>query len=221
MKRILFFICLAAFFCLNLFAQNANETNPLNYRFTLGGGYAYRLGKIEKTNYDSLEDFAKRLRSGFNLEASGQLFFRNNIGIGLNAIYIRQHESEPDKLVPTATGSKIIRLRETTQFFYLGPAFVAQSKLNKIMFNGELGAGLLVFKDSGEIWDIVKADLTRSTVGLHLGFSPEYRISSQLGIGLKLSMTTGFIRTSFYGGKEKTWNISNASIGTFISFRTR
>lgn len=223
MKKILVLTCFAAIFCVNIMAQEANES-PLQpkktYRFTLGGGYAHRLGKMEKTGLAEIDDFSKKLRHGFNLEAAGQLFFNENIGIGLNAIYIRQHESEPDRVIPTSTGFQTIKLRETTQFFYVGPAFVARTQPNKFRVYGEAGIGLLVFNDSGEVWDF-EADLTRPTVGFHLGISPEYRISSQLGIGLKLALTSGFIRTSFYGGKEKTWNVSNLSIGTFISFRTK
>ncbi|MDR2916900.1 MAG: hypothetical protein LBV74_19065, partial [Tannerella sp.] len=191
-----------------------------NLRFTLGGGYAYRLGKIEKTGNAYIDDFTKKLRHGFNLDASGQLFFTKNIGVGINAIYIRLHAVEPDKIIPSITGYTTIKMNETTQFFYLGPSFVASTRLSKIMCYGEGGAGLLVFHDSGEVIRI-NASITKPTVGFHLGFSPEYRFSSQFGIGLKLSMTAGFIRTSFYGTDEERLNVSNLNIGTFISFRTR
>ncbi len=223
MKKLLILFLLTKIFCVYLTGQDAEgyliRTNK-NLRFTIGGGYAYRLGKIEKTGNADIDDFAKKIRHGFNLDASGQLFFTGNIGVGINAVYIRQHASEPDKIIPSMIGYTTIKMNETTQFFYLGPSFVASTRLSKIMCYGEVGAGLLIFHDSGEVMQ-VNASITKPTVGFHIVFSPEYRLSPQLGVGLKLSMTAGFIRTSFYGTDEKNQNVSNLSIGTFISFRTR
>lgn len=223
MKKLPVLILMTALFCVNLIAQNNgdNVARPTkSYRFTLGSGYAYRLGKMEKTGDKVTDDLAKKLRHGFDLNASGQLFFNRNIGIGINAIYIRQHESGPERVIPMLTGFTSLELKETTQFFYLGPSFVVSSNPNKIVYYAEAGAGLLVFDDAGDIYGI-KFDLTRPTVGFHLGVSPEYRFSSQFGLGLKLSLTAGFIYTSFYGTDEKLRNVSNLNIGAFISFRTK
>ena len=223
MKKLLILILASVLCCINLIAQE-NSVHAIRpkkiYRFTLGGGYAYHLGKIEKTENEWIDDFAKRLRHGFDVNASGQLFLNKNMGVGMNMIYIRQHESEPDKVIPTTTGYTTFKFKETTQFFYIGPSFVVSSNPNRMMCYAEAGAGLLIFDDSGEIYNI-KANFTRPTVGFHLGFSPEYRFSSRFGVGLKLAVTAGFIYTSFYGTDEKLRNVSNLSMGAFISFRTK
>jgi len=203
-------------------AQNANELpikEKKDFRFTLGGGYSYRLGKLQKTDNRG-RDFGKDMRHGFNVESSGQLFFNENYGIGMNAIYMRQQEARPDISLPGIIGIYRYKLRETTQFFYVGPAFAARVREKKLSLYAEAGAGLLVFDDRGDI-DLNKVKLTHATVGVHIGISPEYRLSSHLGVGLKLSVTTGFMRTSYYGYKTKTWNLSNASMGAFISFRSK
>lgn len=225
MKKLFIFILMVKMFCLGLFAQGQSTeeySTPIKriYRVALGGGYAYRLGKIDKTGSKWIDDFTKKLRHGYHLEASGQLFFARNMGIGINAVYIKQNEAEPEIKIPSVVGYTTFKLNETTQYFYIGPSFVLHSNLKKIICYAETGAGLLIFHDSGEYMEY-KANLTRPTVGFHLGFSPEYQLSSQVGIGLKLSITAGFIRTSFYGMDRKVHNVSNASVGAFISFRTK
>ena len=218
--KILFVVLLSCVFCVNLISQVINDYSiqqKNDFRFTLGGGYAYHLGKIEKMNE---YEFLKKLRHGFNLEISAQKFYKSTIGFGFNTIYIKQHMSEPDKYIPTTIGFDVLKTNETTQFFYIGPSFVISTNPDKITYYGEIGAGLLLFSDVGEYY-IFKGSITRPTVGVHTGFSAEYKISSMLGFGLMVSMTAGLIRTSFYEERKKTYNVSNATIGAFISFRTK
>ena len=219
-EKILSVVLLSCVFCVNLISQVINDYSiqqKNDFRFTLGGGYAYRLGKIEKT--DEYESF-KKLHHGFNMEISAQKFYKSTIGFGFNSVYIKQHMSEPDIYFPSTIGSSVFKVNETIQFFYIGPSFVISTNPDKITYYGEIGAGLLLFNDVGEYY-IFKGSITRPTVGVHTGFSAEYKISSMLGIGLKLSMTAGLIRTSFYEERKKTYNVSNATIGAFISFRTK
>jgi hypothetical protein len=50
-----------------------------NFRLALGGGYGYRLGKIEKTGDQKLDDFSRGLRGGYNLDLEMQYFIKNSI----------------------------------------------------------------------------------------------------------------------------------------------
>ncbi len=58
-----------------------------DFRIAIGGGYAFRLGKIEKTGDPGIDDLNKQLRHGFNIDADAQYFFKESWGLGLNANY--------------------------------------------------------------------------------------------------------------------------------------
>ena len=224
MKHILIFILFTQVFCVNLVAQKSEEVSVRaknEFRFTLGGGYAYRLGILLKTGDDHIDELSQKLRHGFNLDASGQMYFTPHIGIGLNAIYVRQHEYDEGKTIPTMTGyATMDYFKETTEFFYIGPSFAIKTRANKINCYGEVGFGLLIFHDWGKVLE-TSGDIIRPTTGLHWSFSPEYRFSSHFGMGLKLSVTAGFVRVPFSETENKKQNASNLNIGWFISFQTK
>ena len=97
MKQFYFIAMLVAAFSVSAIspvtAQQASsketEDQPFSsykdFRVAVGGGYAYRLGKIEETSDPEIDDMNKKLRNGFVIDAEAQYFFRESWGIGLNA----------------------------------------------------------------------------------------------------------------------------------------
>ena len=82
-----------------------------DFRFSVGGGYAFRLGKIEKTGDTNIDDFNKQFRHGFNVDADAQYFFKEGWGLGVNANYCSSTGSCSYHPWPSArSSSRIISL---------------------------------------------------------------------------------------------------------------
>jgi hypothetical protein len=62
------------------------------------------------------------------------------------------------------------------------------------------------------------------TAGLNLGFSGEYKVSANTGVGLKLSSTVGSVNSLKVEGQkvelDEAFNLSNVMLTAFISFRS-
>jgi len=188
-----------------------------NFRMTLGGGYAYRVGKIDKMGDKKLDDFASSLRNGFNIDADFQYFFQESWGIGLNANFIKESKTESGELNIPSVGS-VSGYTESNQFIYVGPSFVYRYEKNNFGFYMGAGFGPLFYKNTGKISNL-EASLSKTTFGSYFGISGEYRFSQSIGAGLKLAGTAGSVKIKELGDDRQ--NVSNLMVTAFISFRSK
>ena len=153
MKRIYFIALATAFICASAVssatAQQATpyeveSRTPGNYkdfRFAIGGGYAYRLGKIAKTGDSKIDDMNKKLRHGFTIDADAQYFFKESWGLGLNANYCSANTSG-DNITITLPGiDRSVNYKETQSFLYVGPSFVGRNGSEKFLLATHFGFG--------------------------------------------------------------------------------
>ncbi len=233
MKRIYFIALAAAFICASAIssatAQQATTyeveyQTPQNYkdfRFAIGGGYAYRLGKTEKTGNQAVDDMNKKLRHGFTVDADAQYFFKESWGLGLNANYCSANTSGDNVTIPGIDQS--VNYKETQNFLYVGPSFVGRNESDKFLLITNVGIGPLFFK----------ADMNlngrnfigkKTTLGVNAGVAGEYKVSSKTGIGLKLSYVMGTIDNIDVEGQnvksDEKISVSNLMATLFISFRS-
>lgn len=233
MKRIYFIALAAAFICASAISSaTAQQTTaygveyqtPKNYkdfRFAIGGGYAYRLGKVEKTGNTAVDDMNKKLRHGFTVDADAQYFFKETWGLGLNANYCSANTSGDNVTIPGIDQS--VNYKETQNFLYVGPSFVGRNESDKFLLITNVGIGPLFFN----------ADMNlngrnfigkKTTLGVNAGVAGEYKISSKTGIGLKLSYVMGTIDNMDVEGQnvksDEKISVSNLMATLFISFRS-
>lgn len=199
--------------------SNPDDDKPeRNFRMTLGGGYAYRLGKIDKTGNKEIDDLTKKLRSGYALDIEAQYFFQKHWGIALNANYVKQSKKASGAIDIPNQGT-VTGYEEFNKFIYVGPSFVTRFENDKFGFYAGLGYGPIFWTNEGEADSPrIKAKLNKTAFGSYLGVSGEYRINPQLGVGLKVALTAGSVK---YPGYDEKQNISNLLITGFISFRTK
>lgn len=203
-------------------SQNKNElTNSTNiggvkykdFRIALGGGYAHRLGKIMKIDSD-IDKLSRDLRSGYNIDLDGQYFFKETWGLGLSLNYAASSVSANNIHIPGMGGAD--KFKETNSFVYFGPTFSARHEFNNFLLLAHIGVGPLLYhvKD-----DLDGRDYTLSKVvfGAQTSVSLEYNVSDQIGLGLKASIIGGSIKLD---GMDGRMNVSNLSIGAYISFKT-
>lgn len=233
MKRIYFIALAAAIICASAIssatAQQATAyeveyQTPQNYkdfRFAIGGGYAYRLGKVEKTGNTALDDMSKKLRHGFAVDADVQYFFKETWGLGLNANYCSASTSGNNVTIP---GTDITgNYKETQNFIYVGPSFVGRNESDKFLLLTNVGIGPLFFNAD---MNLNGRNLIgrKTTLGLNAGIAGEYKVSGKTGIGLKLSYVMGTIDNMNVEGQnmksDEKISVSNLMATVFVSFRS-
>lgn len=195
-----------------------------DFRFSVGGGYAFRLGKIEKTGDSKLDELNKQLRHGFAIDADAQYFFKEGWGLGLNMNYCSSSTSGGNINLPPPTLTIIRNYKESQNILFVGPSFAGRSEFSKFLLVSSVAIGPMFYKDKinfddGEIY------FNRTVFGFNAGISGEYKLSGNVGIGVKLSYTLGTIYfDSLYldgqkvGGDKQ--NISSLMLTAFLSFRT-
>ncbi len=208
-------------------AASYEEGQPMtlsykDFRFAIGGGYALRLGKIEKTGDDHWDDVSKKLRHGFTIDADAQYFFREGWGLGLNVNYCSTTISGNDlyfaDLNRTANSYK-----ESQNILFVGPSYVGRNQSEKFLLVSSIALGPLLYMNPAT-FDGVVIKSNATTVGINAGLAGEYKVNATTGVGLKLSYTMGSVNSLKVEGKkvemEKAFNLSNVMLTAFISFRS-
>lgn len=186
-------------------------------RITLGGGYTYRLGKIEKSGYKDADDFMKGLRNGFNLDFDFQNYFDDSWGLGLNISYALQSKKHNGDL--SIPGGVVYDYKESHSYIYVGPQFVARAENDKWGFYMGAGIGPIFYFISAKERRGKTLDISKTAFGSYLGLAGEYRITQSFGVGLKLSAIAGMANVPELGNDKQ--NVSNFHLTGFISFRPR
>lgn len=193
-----------------------------DFRIAVGGGYAYRLGRLEKTGDAGIDDLNKKLMHGFNVDADAQYFFKETWGLGLNANLCSTSTSGGGFTNP-ADGQMINNYRETQRFLFAGPSFATRAESEKFLLVSSIGIGPLFFMNDITVNGIV-GNGSRTTVGFNLGVAGEYKLNHKTGLGLKLSYTLGTINSVNLEGTnikyDEPVSVSNLMVTAFLSFRT-
>ncbi len=233
MKRIYFTLFMLIFILASILSSAlAQESSPYqveyqtlnkykDFRIAIGGGYAFRLGKFEKTGISAIDDMNRQLRHGFTIDADAQYFFKETWGLGLNVNYCSANTS--GKNVPISGIGQYANIEETQSFLFVGPSYVARNEGEKFLLLTYIGGGPIFFNTEMNI-NGQKFNGNKTTIGITAGIGGEYKVSSKIGIGAKLSYVMGSISGINMEGQtvnsyEKI-SVSNLTATAFISFRT-
>lgn len=192
-----------------------------DFRLSVGGGYAFRLGKIQKTGDAKLDDVSKQLRHGFTVDADAQYFFKESWGLGLNVNYCSSPASGDNLDIPNI--GHVNKYKESQNVLFVGPSFAGRNESEKFLLVSSFAIGPMFYMDNANL-DGVDLNLSSTTFGFNAGVAGEYKLNDKTGLGLKLSYTLGSI-TSLKSGKqteklEEPVSVSNLMITAFISFRS-
>jgi hypothetical protein len=228
MKRNYFTVLISVALCTFVFspaaAQEAYEVEYQTYkdfRFSIGGGYAFRLGKIEKTGDSKIDNLSKQLRNGFTVDADAQYFFKETWGLGLNANYCSSTASGNDISFPNI--GNVGKYKESQNMLFVGPSYAGRNESEKFLLVSSIAIGPLFYMNEA-IFDGRAVDGTATTVGVNAGVAGEYKLNGKTGIGIKLSYTIGTVNSLTVNGKKEKYdkpvNVSNLMFTGFISFRS-
>ena len=192
-----------------------------DFRFSVGGGYAFRLGKMQKTGDTKIDDLNKKLRHGYTLDADAQYFFKESWGLGLNANYCSSSTSGTDIDIPEYGNAD--SYKEVQNVLFVGPSYVGRNKIDKFLLVSSIAIGPLFYMNRATV-DGRALDGKKTTVGFNAGVAGEYKLNAKTGIGLKLSYTLGTIHSINVEGQNMEYedpiSISNMMATVFLSFRS-
>ena len=186
-----------------------DQTDPdtPGVRFSVGGGYAYRLGKEMPNTSSFYQDLNKQLSHGYNLGGELHYVFASGLGLGVNAQFtqssIEYNSSDT----------------EHQNIVYVGPSLLWRADARKVAFVGAIGFGGLFFTDR-----FSSQKLTGHTFGTYASLGCEFKLSPTTAFGLKISTHVGNISQLKSGTKEVDFqdklSASNLMVTAFISFRS-
>jgi len=193
-----------------------------DFRFSVGGGYAFRLGKVEKTDDTKINDLNKKLRHGYTLDADAQYFFKETWGLGLNVNFCSSSTSGND--IEVGGYGNANSFKESQNILFVGPSFAGRSETDKFLLVSSFAIGPMFYMDRITVDGIV-VDGKQTTFGFNAGVAGEYKLNAKTGIGLKLSYTLGSIDSISWEGQttdkyDEQFSISNLMATVFVSFRS-
>jgi hypothetical protein len=192
-----------------------------DFRLSIGGGYAFRLGKIKKTGDAKLDDINKQLRHGFTVDADAQYFFRESWGLGVNANFCSSFTSGNNLTIPDF--GTVNSYKESQNVLFLAPSFAGRSESEKFLLISSVAVGPIFYSDN-MTFNGATVNGTTTTVGFNAGMSGEYKLNAKTGIGLKLSYTLGVVNSINVQGRKVKYdepaNVSNLMATVFLAFRT-
>ncbi len=181
------------------------KTSFKDFRFSVGAGYAKRLGKKDDMGNAVLDQLLDKVQNQLSLEIDGQYFFKETWGIGLS--------------VNNSSGSgEVQRQIAKTNLLYVGPTFSLRYDLDKFLLLGNIGFGPLFYREDFQGLGSGRMNIT--TFGFQTNFCAEYKLNQKLGLGIKLGWISGNYNFKQSYGEDYRLNLSNFNIGTYLSFRT-
>ena len=192
-----------------------------DFRLAVGGGYTYRLGKVEKTGDSAIDNLNKKLCNGFNIDADAQYFFKESWGLGLNVNYSTSSTAGSNIKLPEVDQAGTYEERQGMLF--VGPSFVARNGYSRLLLISSVGAGPLFYTDNITFNGVNRIG-SKTTFGMNAGIAGEYKVSAKTGVGLKISYTLGTINSlNFEGQKFETkqgMSVTSLRATLFLSFRS-
>lgn len=226
-------VAMTTMFCLPVFSQ-INDATPQreveyqqdykykDFRFAVGGGYAYRVGTIKETNDRIIDDMNKKLRHGFTIDADAQYFFKETWGLGLNANMSSFSTSGSGFTLPYVE-EPVHSYDETQRIIYVGPTYALRMETGKFFLLGTIGFGPIFFMDNMTI-NGIEVNGTKTTFGTNISLSGEYKMNNNMALGLKLSSTGGSIDSYNVQGQnvdsKEVLSLANIGVSIFLSFRS-
>ncbi len=231
MKR-LFFIAAALLVALTVSAQEivSSDTTVNNripsWRIGIQGGYAYRLGRVDKSMDQVLVDHTEKMKNGFGFSADATWYFMQSLGVGVK--YDAHFASNGEYVTVTYDDGtqESGQMKENVNVWFLGPmvSYRALSRNMRHAFIMNLGAGYIGYKDNMMLIDpfIIKG----ASAGYLYELGYDFNISKNIAVGAMLTMISGSLhsyKTDASGSWEKVsldeaQNLSHIGLSVGIRF---
>ena len=194
MRKKLFLFVFTIFITGNVYPQESDfqasdslKSDFIYWRFSLDGGYSYRMGK-NKEVYPDMKSYAEGLRSGYNISGKAMCYINKYVGFGLN-VSVSKYSNEADKL---NEGREVLKnVSDDITIGYVAPCIELRAVVNeRHSFPFDFNVGYLWYNDEGTVYATV-AEISGATVGFGLGAGYDFSIIKNIAFGVKMSLLVG------------------------------
>jgi hypothetical protein len=174
-----------------------------HWRFSLNGGWSYRIARLSENVSSDYKSYVNGLRSGFHFGLDLTYYFIEEFGIGLIFNdYFAQNEMNNDNSSSTGKNSDKISIN------FIGPSFSTRlfDTNKKSCFIMNFGFGYMGYNDQN-----IQSNQTKTykgnTVGLCMDIGYDFGISKKFAIGFQFSIFTGTLTSYKYSDGTNSVNI--------------
>lgn len=199
MKRMLFVLAAALMPMLAAAGQGivtsdtTINTHGKSVRLSVQGGYAYRLGKVDKSQGDVMTEHAKSLRHGFTYGADATWYFMDFFGAGVK--YNSLHVGNAERVTvsyddgTTASGT----MEDKINIWFLGPfasyRLAGGNTRGSLLFN--FGVGYMGYKDNATLVDSFM--IKGGTAGLLYEIGYDLALTDKISLGAMMTYASGYL----------------------------
>lgn len=210
MKRLLLiiFIFIAVFpsNAQNIVTSDTTVTSDFpSWRFSAQGGYAYRVGKIDKSQDAVVVDHIKNLKHGITYGADATWFFMESLGVGLKYNSLKVCSSEQVTVTYDDGTQTSGLLEDNINIWFFGPmaSYRVLSRNMRNAFFMNVGLGYMEYKDRTVLIDpfIIKG----GTIGSLYEFGYDVGLTDKISLGAMLSFVSGTL-TGYQTNQGGSWN---------------
>jgi len=191
MRKKLFLFVFAIFVTGNMYSQESDSQEPdfIHWRFSLDGGYSYRLAK-NKEIYPEAKSYVDGLKSGYNISGKAMCYVNEYAGFVLN-ISVSKYDNEVDRL---SVGREVLRnVSDNVTIGYVAPCAELRAVVNeRHSFPFDFSVGFLWYNDEGR-FNSTLGEMWGSTIGFGLGAGYDFSIIKNIAVGVKMSLLLGRI----------------------------
>lgn len=176
------------------------------WRFSVQGGYGYRMGKMPEDMNQLMTNHVKSLKDGFAFEVDATYYFLESFGIGMKYSGLHVGNKEEHVTVSYDDGRQESGIMEDKiNISFAGPfasyRYFSNNMNHCIILN--YGIGYMGYKDKAVL--INPFTLKGNTLGTVYEIGYEYRLNDRISLGGMLSSYSGTITKmqTNYGGAWK------------------
>ena len=171
-------------------AQTVSGEAP-RFRVAVQGGYGYRLGKVQESGQDVIDQHNKKLKWGFVYGADATWFVANDLGFGLKFSNLRSKAEDAVSITYDDGSSKSGMYRDVVDLRFLGAVASTRSVTpsGRWIFLVDCGLGYLSLVNNGRIIDPMA--IKGSTLGFCADAGVDFRLMNKLYLGLSINAISG------------------------------
>ena len=160
-------------------AQTVSGEAP-RFRVAVQGGYGYRLGKVQESGQDVIDQHNKKLKWGFVYGADATWFVANDLGFGLKFSNLRSKAEDAVSITYDDGSSKSGMYRDVVDLRFLGAVASTRSVTpsGRWIFLVDCGLGYLSLVNNGRIIDPMA--IKGSTLGFCADAGVDFRLMNKL-----------------------------------------
>ena len=186
---------------------NKLVNNNKGFMLGIGAGFSYRLAPVNPNMPKELQDYIRKLKSGFTIKVDADYFFGKFFGMGVKYAFSHAQNKQQDIYFTFQNGtSRIGTLADRISIHTIGLHLTARfrNRNNTFHFLPGLSAGYSAYVNNGLLADPIK--ITSGTFNLTAHLSMDFALSKNVFLVAGVDLATGMLNyynVDFQGQSER------------------